>query len=129
MNQIAIKGRLTRDPELTITPSNVPVAKFAVAVDREFQKKDAEKQVDFFDVVAWRGTAEFLAKYFFKGQEILLRGEMQSRHYTDKQDNKRTAWEVVADKVFFCGSKSDRGGNSQPYAPTDDGRDDDELPF
>lgn len=108
MNAIVIKGRLTRDPEMRNTQSGKTVVNFAVAVDRRFQK-DA---VDFFDVTAWEKTGEFVSKYFHKGQEILIQGEMQRREYTDKQGNKRYAWDLIASNVEFCGSKSDNQGSS-----------------
>lgn len=140
MNLITIKGRLVRDPELKQTPSGVSVASFTVAVDRGYTKQGEEKQVDFFDVVAWRHNGEFISKYFGKGQEIIVRGEMQSRKYTDKNDNKRTAWEIIADKAYFCGSKSDNArspdvappspayssGNANDYTEIND---DGDLPF
>lgn len=105
MNNIIIKGRLTADPELKITPNGVSVCSFSVAVDRSY-KKDGERQADFFNVNAWRGTAEFVEKYFRKGQEILICGEMQSRRYKDKDNNNRTVWEVIASSVEFCGSSN-----------------------
>ena len=89
MNCIIIKGRLTADPELRRTQSDTAVCTVNVAVDRPYSK---DKETDFFSVVFWRQTAEFVSKYFTKGQEILVQGEMQSRHYTDKEDNKRIAW-------------------------------------
>ena len=109
MNSIHIKGRLTRDPELRNTDSGKQVANISVAVNRRFQKDKA----DFFNVTAWEKSAEFLNKYFRKGQEILVEGEMQSREYTDKDGNKRTAWDIRAENIEFCGSKSDNAGNSQ----------------
>ena len=91
MNSIKITGRLVADPELKRTQNDTPVCSFNVAVDRIYSK---EKEVDFFTVVCWRQTAEFVAKYFAKGRKILVEGEMQSRKYTDKEGNNRTAWEV-----------------------------------
>ena len=106
MNVICLLGRLTADPELRHTASQVPVTSFTVAVDRAFQPKGADKrEADFIPVVAWRNTAEFICRYFHKGQRIALQGSLQSRQYTDKEGNKRTAYEVVADNVFFAESK------------------------
>ena len=105
LNHIAIHGRLTANPELRKTQSQVSVTSFTVAVDRSY-KKDEEKITDFFSVVAWRGLAEMICKYFAKGKEIVVFGSMQSRHYEDKDGNKRIAWEILADEVDFCGSKS-----------------------
>ena len=114
MNCIIIKGRLTADPELRRTQSDTAVCTVNVAVDRPYSK---DKETDFFSVVFWRQTAEFVSKYFTKGQEILVQGEMQSRHYTDKEDNKRIAWEIKADRVEFCGSKGQNGGDNDASAP------------
>ena len=106
MNVICLLGRLTADPELRHTASQVPVTSFTVAVDRAFQPKGSDKrEADFIPVVAWRNTAEFICRYFHKGQRIALQGSLQSRQYTDKEGNKRTAYEVVADNVFFAESK------------------------
>ena len=106
MNVICIMGRLTADPELRHTASQVPVTSFTLAVDRAFQQKGSERQADFIPVVAWRNTAEFICRYFRKGQKIALKGELQTRRYTDKEGNKRTAYEVVADQVYFVESKA-----------------------
>jgi single-strand DNA-binding protein len=116
MNNITITGRLTADPELKQTQSGLAVTSFNVAVDRNYTAKGQEKQTDFFTVVAWRGTAEFICKYFTKGRLILINGEMQSRKYTDKDGNNRTAWEVLADKVEFMGDGK-KDGNSADNAP------------
>ena len=99
MNKIVIKGRLTKDPELRQTQSGVPVCNITVAVDRAYSKED--KQTDFFDCVFWRQGAEFIDKYFTKGQEILVDGEMQSRKYEDREGNKRTVWDIANDVLFF----------------------------
>jgi len=112
MNQIAIMGRLTRDPELRETPSGVPVARFSLAVDRGFTPKDGgERQTDFIDVVAWRGTASFVSKYFSKGQMAAVTGRLQIRDWTDKENIKRRSAEVVADNIYFTESKKSREGS------------------
>lgn len=103
MNSISIKGRLTRDPEMRNTQTGKSVTNFSVAVDRRFQKDKA----DFFNVTAWEKTGEFVSKYFHKGQEIIVQGEMQSRDYTDRDGNKRNAWDLIASNAEFCGSKAD----------------------
>jgi single-strand DNA-binding protein len=104
LNCIAIHGRLTADPELKTTQSGVPSCRFTVAVDRSYSK--GEKMTDFFSVVCWRGLAETVSKYFHKGKEIVVRGEMQSHKWTDKDGVNRVSWEIMADSVDFCGSKS-----------------------
>lgn len=113
MNSIIIKGRLARDPELRSTGSGVPVCTFDVAVDREYQKQGEERITDWFRCNAWRQQAEFVANYFSKGKEILIRGEMQSRKYEDKQKNNRIAWEIQVERAEFCGPKQSWDAGSQ----------------
>ena len=110
LNSAIIMGRLTADPELKKTQSGTSVTAFTVAVDRRYQKSGEEKQTDFISVVAWRQTAEFIEKYFSKGSMIAVRGSIQTRRYEDNNGNKRTAVEVVADEVSFCGSKAEKNG-------------------
>ena len=93
MNIIAIKGRLVRDPSTKTTPNGVTVCNITVAVDRAYSS-GGEKQTDFFDCVFWRQGAEFVSKYFSKGKEIIVQGEMQSRKWTDKEGNNRISWEI-----------------------------------
>lgn len=111
MNVVCLLGRLTATPELKTTQSGVSVTSFSVAVDRTYQPKGAERQTDFINCVAWRNTAEFICRYFQKGQRIALQGSLQSRSYTDKNGNNRTVFEVVIDNAFFAESK----GNSAPH--------------
>ena len=133
MNNIKITGRLTADPELKNTPNGTAVVSFRVAVDRSYKGADGEKLTDFFSVVAWRSTAEFICKYFSRGRLILIDGEMQSRRYTDKDGNDRIAWELLANRVEFMGDKP--AGNAQQeappseYAPAGQGMTDDDYPF
>ena len=102
LNHITIMGRLTRDPELRRTGSGVAVASFTLAVDRDHNPKDGgEKDVDFIDCNAWRGTGEFVSKYFTKGSMAIVSGRLQIRNWTDKDGNKRRNAEVVADSVYF----------------------------
>ena len=106
LNHIDLMGRLTRDPELRYTGSNVPVASFRIAVDRDFgRSENGERQTDFIDVVAWRQTGEFVSKYFTKGSMAVVSGRLQMRDWTDRDGNKRTSAEVVADNVYFGDSK------------------------
>ncbi len=109
LNCAIIMGRLTADPELRTTASGLSVTSFSVAVDRRFQRQGEEKQTDFINVVAWRQTAEFVSRYFHKGSMIAVQGSIQTRNYEDKNGNKRTAVEIVADNVSFCGSKAETG--------------------
>ena len=119
MNQIVIMGRMTRDPELRHTPNGVPVASFSLAVDRGYTSKDSgERQTDFIDVVAWRNSAEFVAKYFTKGQMAAVAGRLQIRDWTDKDGNKRRSAEVVADNIYFTESKKSREASYGQAADT-----------
>ena len=121
MNQIVIMGRLTRDPELRHTPNGVPVASFSLAVDRGFTPKDGgDRQTDFIDVVAWRNSAEFVAKYFVKGQMAAVTGRLQIRDWTDKDGNKRRNAEVVADNIYFTESRKSREASLGPVENRDD---------
>lgn len=113
MNQVVLMGRLTRDPELRHTQSGTPVASFTLAVDRGFVSKDGgERQTDFIDIVAWRGTAEFVSKYFTKGQMAAVTGRLQIRDWSDKEGNKRKSAEVVAENIYFTESKKNRDSNT-----------------
>lgn len=106
MNNICITGRLTANPEIKTTTSGVPVCSLGVAVDRDY-KVNGEKVTDFIPCVFWRGTAEFVEKYFNKGDMIALVGSLESRKWEDKEGNKRISWEVKVDKVNFCGGKKE----------------------
>ena len=105
LNVIAVQGRLVADPELRKTPNNISTTTFTIACDRSYVKAGAERQTDFFDIVAWRGTAEFVCKYFKKGQLIALEGSLQTRTYEDKEGKKRKVYEIVANNVHFAESK------------------------
>jgi single-strand DNA-binding protein len=142
LNVSVLMGRIVADPELKHTPNDVPVCSFAIAVDRSYVKSGTERQADFIDIVAWRGTAEFVAKYFRKGQLIAVQGAIQTRSYTDSQGNKRKAFEIVADNVHFAEPKREQNANgvdierepAPQYASQDTGDfeeipTDDDLPF
>ena len=110
-------GRLARDPELRRTQSGVPVASFRLAVDRDFKDKNTgERGTDWIDVVAWRATGEFVSRYFTKGRMAVVEGRLQMRDWTDKEGNKRTTAEVVADNVYFGDSRRDGDGGG--YSPS-----------
>ena len=138
-NLVVLTGRLTADPELKTTQSGLSVTSFSIAVDRRFRSGE-ERQTDFINIVAWRQQAEFVAKYFKKGNLIGIQGSIQTRKYTDKNGNNRTAFEV-ADNIQFVESKRDSApaGNSEPAqsysnAGSNDFADlgdmsDDDLPF
>lgn len=116
LNNVSLMGRLTDTPELRKTTSGLSVTSFTVAVGRSFTSKSGERQTDFIDVVAWRQTAEFVCKYFKKGQMIALKGSIQVRTYQDKEGNNRKATEILAENVYFTESRG--GGQSDTaYAP------------
>ena len=116
LNRITLMGRLVADPELRTTPSGVTVATLRLACDRDFKNKQTgEKETDFISVVAWRQTAEFVSRYFTKGRMAVVEGRLQIRPYTDRDGNKRTAAEVVADNVYFGDGKP--GGDSSNTSP------------
>ena len=124
LNHIVIMGRLTRDPELRYTQSQLPVASFTVAVDRDHALQDGSRETDFIDCVAWRATAEFVSKYFTKGSMVVVSGRLQLRDWTDRDGNKRRSAEIVADHVYFGESKRrDDSGQSGGYAPSGGGAD------
>lgn len=115
LNKVILMGRLTADPELRQTPSNVSTCTFTVACDRNFVAQGQERQADFITVVAWRQTAEFVSKYFSKGSMIVVEGNLRTRNYADKRypDVKHYVTEVYADQVYFGESKRSSGGDYQ----------------
>ena len=138
MNIVGLTGRLTHMPELKQAPSGTMVLSFLLAVDRKYTPSGQERQTDFIDCVAWKNTAEFIERYFSKGDMIAIEGEIQTRSYEDKHGNKRKAVEVVVSNVSFCGGK--KKDDDLPYCSekinkdfefeeiTDDDTDDN-LPF
>lgn len=131
LNHIIIHGRITADPELRQTPSGVSVCNFTVAVDRSYARGE-DRQTDFFNCVAWRGLADTISKFFPKGKEILLSGEMQSRRWEDDQGNKRISWELIADSFDFCGNKENKNNISSNETVSSDITEtinDDDIPF
>ena len=124
-NKVILVGNLVADPELKQTPSGVSVATFTLAVQRRYAKPDDAQQADFINIVAWRQTAEFISRYFSKGKMILIEGELQTRSYTDKNNNTVRVTEIVADRATFTGEKSvtqnspyqNYPGNAAPVAP------------
>ena len=140
-NLVVLTGRLTADPELKKTPNGISVTTFSIAVSRRYRAGE-ETQADFITIVAWRQTAEFITKYFTKGSMIGIEGSIQTRKYTDKNGNNRTAFEVVANNAQFVESKRDGQSGSMPagevasYSNADSsdftdmgGAMDDDLPF
>lgn len=107
LNHVTIMGRLTRDPELRHTQSGTAVSSFTLAVDRDFKSHSGERETDFVNCTAWKSVAEFTARYLSRGRLAIVEGRLQSRRYTDKDGNNRTAYEVVASSVYFGDSKRD----------------------
>ena len=133
LNKIILMGRLTRDPELRKTGNGTAVTSFTLAVDRDYKPQDGERETDFIDVVAWRGTAEFVFKYFYKGRMAVVEGRLQVRDWTDKDGAKRRSTEVIADSVYFGDSKkvSDSDTPAEPPGEIRELPDEEkgELPF
>lgn len=128
MNKTILMGRLTKDPEVRYTQStNMMVTSFTLAVNRRFAKQGEERQVDFINCVAWNKTAEFVNKYFKKGQQVGVIGRIQTRNYDDDQGIKHYVTEVIAEEVYFAGDKKE---NSQNNTVNDfEFTDSDNLPF
>lgn len=147
LNCVTLMGRLIADPELRTTTSGKEVATFCIAVDRSFVKAGEQRQADFINIVAWEGAARFVSNYFSKGSMIAIQGAIQTRNYEDKNGNKRTAFEVLAKEISFCGGKNEGSYSEKPNnspaqaAPTqaapnldvsvdfDEITDDEDLPF
>lgn len=140
LNVVALMGRLTYEPELRTTPSGSSVINFQIACDRNYQTQGQERQADFIDCQAWRKTAEFIDRYFHKGDMIAIDGRIETNNYTDKNGNKRKAVTVIVVNASFCGSKQDGKPNldipdepeKQSYNNDDFEEildDDDDLPF
>lgn len=138
MNKVFLIGNLTRDPDLSETNSGVKVCRFSIAVNRSYLSAEGERETDFFNVTAWRGTGETVAKYCRKGQKVAVLGSIQMRTYEDNQGVKRTAVDIIAQDVEFLGSKGheespannetengERGAKPQLQAFDDDG----DIPF
>ena len=115
-NSITLMGRLTRDPILRHTQSGLPVASFTLACDRDYKSADGEKQTDFIDCVAWRGTAELISKYLHKGRMAVVSGRLQLRDWTDRDGKKRRSAEVLTSTVSFADSKRQQEADQKPQS-------------
>jgi single-strand DNA-binding protein len=127
LNHITVMGRITKDIELRRTPAGVAVASFTIACDRDFKNSTGEKETDFIECVAWRQTAEFIERNFFKGKMILVSGRLQIRFWEDKDGNKRKTAEILADNAYFADSKTESPAPAQNFSMLEG--DDSELPF
>ncbi len=120
LNKVILMGRLVRDPELKQTQSGIAICRFSVAVERRFaDKTTGERETDFLDCTCFRGTAEFLAKYFSKGNMILAEGSIQNNNYTDNNGVKHYSHNIMVDNVSFCGGKNDNGSSQTDTAQTE----------
>ena len=142
-NRVMLGGRLTQDPENRQTETGVSMTRFSIAVNRRYGKDSSQQQVDFFNVVAWRATADFVSKFFKKGSSIFVVGSIQNRSWTDNEGNKRYATDIVAEEVSFVDSRSENSAGSQysdSYEPSfstpmaeapkfEEIKGDDDLPF
>lgn len=128
LNHIVIMGRMTRDPELRRTASGTAVASFTLAVDRDFAAKDAQRETDFIDCVAWRSTGEFVSKYFSKGRMAVVSGRLLIRPWTDKDGNNRRSAEVVVENIYFGDSRRAAEATEEAKEAVDGGCSDD-LPL
>lgn len=133
LNVIAVMGRVVADPELRKTTTGISTTTFTIACDRNFVKSGSERQTDFFDIVAWRQSAEFASKYFKKGQLVAVNGSLHTRSYEDKNGNKRKVYEIVADHLHFAESRrsgdiaeKNTDDNTQDFRVIDEAED---LPF
>jgi single-strand DNA-binding protein len=129
MNTVIMMGRLTKDPEIRFTATGMPVASFTLAVNRRFQKED--QKADFFNVTAWNKTAEFVGKYFTKGQQVLVSGRLENRSWEDNTGIKRYATDVIAEEVEFADSKKqeDKEETKGDWQTMHETLTDAELPF
>ena len=117
MNKVFLIGRLTRDPELRYTGSNIPVATFSLAVNRNFSNQNGEREADFINIVVWRKQAENCKNFLSQGSQVAIEGRLQSRSYDDKDGSKRYVTEVVADNVEFLGSRNSSNNSNSTSAP------------
>ncbi len=136
MNKVILVGNLTRDPELSETPSGVAVCRFAIAVSRDYANSDGTRETDFFNITVWRGRAEVCGKYLKKGSKVAIVGSLQTRSYEDKDGIKRNVTDVVANEVEFLSPKGANGDDGEVTMvtakrerPQLEEMDDNQLPF
>ena len=108
LNEVILMGRLTRDPDVRMTQNGTTAANFALACERDYAPQGQDRETDFFDIVAFRNTADFVGQYFAKGQLVAVKGRLQQRDWTDKQGNKRRTTEILADRCYFAEKRQDR---------------------
>ena len=136
MNKVILVGNLTRDPELSETPSGIAVCRFSIAVSRDYSNADGNRETDFFNITVWRGRAENCGKYLKKGNKVAVVGRLQTRSYDDKDGNKRYVTDIIADEVEFLTPRGMAEGgedldsvSSRREQPRLEAIDDNQLPF
>ena len=118
MNKVILIGNLTRDPELSETPSGVAVCRFSIAVSRDYAGQDGNRETDFFNITVWRGRAEVCGKYLKKGNKVAVVGSLQNRSYDDKDGNKRYVTDIVASEVEFLTPQRSVFSTAPPFELT-----------
>lgn len=136
LNEVILMGRLTRDPDIRMTQNGTTAANFALACERDYAPQGQDRETDFFDIVAFGKTADFVGQYFAKGQLVAVKGRLQQRDWTDKQGNKRRTTEILADRCYFAEKRQDRDVSNGDFQQMPDSTpvpfedsDDDALPF
>ena len=136
MNKVILVGNLTRDPELSETPSGIAVCRFSIAVSRDYASADGNRETDFFNITVWRGRAENCGRYLKKGNKVAIVGSLQNRSYDDKDGNKRYVTDVIANEVEFLTPRGASGEGDEVETvsarrerPQMEVMDDNQLPF
>ena len=120
LNEVILMGRLTRDPDVRMTQNGTTAANFALACERDYAPQGQNRETDFFDIVAFRNTADFVGQYFSKGQLVAVKGRLQQRDWTDKQGNKRRTTEILADRCYFAEKRQDRDASDAGFQQMSD---------
>ena len=120
LNEVILMGRLTRDPDVRMTQNGTTAANFALACERDYAPQGQDRETDFFDIVAFRNTADFVGQYFAKGQLVAVKGRLQQRDWTDKQGNKRRTTEILADRCYFAEKRQDKDASDAGFQQMSD---------
>lgn len=120
LNEVILMGRLTRDPDVRMTQNGTTAANFALACECDYAPQGQDRETDFFDIVAFRNTADFVGQYFAKGQLVAVKGRLQQRDWTDKQGNKRRTTEILADRCYFAEKRQDRDASDAGFRQMSD---------
>ena len=120
LNEVILMGRLTRDPDVRMTQNGTTAANFALACERDYAPQGQDRETDFFDIVAFRNTADFVGQYFSKGQLVAVKGRLKQRDWTDKQGNKRRTTEILADRCYFAEKRQDRDASDAGFQQMSD---------